>query len=121
MIRLTSVFINHFLLFSFLQGDDTFQRCVYAGNAVQTFKLTNPTKFLSFRATSFDATASSSANVSDVETIDADSLIVNKSNLATHMKDEISKSERPELTSARFVYISSKPNIIQYSLGRNNN
>ncbi|EAR95523.1 electron transfer flavoprotein, alpha subunit (macronuclear) [Tetrahymena thermophila SB210] len=85
-------------------SNDTFQRPVYAGNAISTIKLTSATKFLSFRATSFDAINSEQANnISDVQKVDADSLIAKKDNLVKHIKDEIAKSERPELTSARFV------------------
>lgn len=66
--------------------------------------MTSAVKFLSFRATSFDAINSEKANnISDVQNLDVNSLITKKDNSVEHIKDEISKSERPELTSARFV------------------
>ncbi len=69
-----------------------------------TLKSTDKIKFLSFRATNFEEippTTDSSKAITAIEKVDlGDSL----ANLKTvHIKDEIVKSERPELTAARIV------------------
>lgn len=83
---------------------NTFQRPVYAGNALSTVKLTSATKFLSFRATSFDPISTEVKNtIEEVEKLDVNTVISNPESLTKHVKDDISTSERPDLTAARFV------------------
>ena len=81
-----------------VDSPDTFQRPIYAGNAIATVQSADPIKVITVRATGFDAVAASggSAPVQKVEAL-ADS------GLSSFVGREVSKSERPELTSARVV------------------
>ena len=81
-----------------VDSPDTFQRPIYAGNAIATVQSADPIKVITVRATGFDAVAASggSAPVEKVEP-PADS------GLSSFVGREVSKSERPELTSARVV------------------
>ncbi len=77
---------------------DTFQRPVYAGNAIATVKSTDKIKLITVRTTVFDAAKSTggSAEVENYATKESPAL-------SKFIKLEESKSERPELTSARIV------------------
>ena len=81
-----------------VDSPDTFQRPIYAGNAIATVQSGDPIKVITVRATGFDAVEASGggAPVEKVET-PADS------GLSSFVGREVSKSERPELTSARVV------------------
>ena len=73
---------------------DTFERPVYAGNAIQTVKSKDAKKVFTVRTASFDAAGDGgSASVSDAATA-ADPA------LSSWVADEVAKSDRPELTSA---------------------
>ena len=77
---------------------DTFVRPIYAGNALATVQSKDAIKIITVRGTGFaaaDATGGSAA----IETVDA----VATSGLSTFVSQELSKSERPELTSARVI------------------
>ncbi len=81
-----------------VEGPDTFERPIYAGNAMATVQSSDSVKVITVRATAFDAAAEEggSAGVEAVEgTGDA--------GLASFTGQELTKSERPELTSARVV------------------
>jgi len=77
---------------------DTFERPVYAGNAIATVKSSDATKLVTVRASSFDAVAANggSAEMSDLCGRGA-------SGLSSFVKVELSESDRPELTSAGIV------------------
>ncbi len=77
---------------------ETFKRPVYAGNAIATVKSRDAKKVITVRATGFDAAASSGGSAS-VETI-AFSGGFEKS---TFISQELTKSERPELTAASII------------------
>lgn len=74
---------------------DTFERPIYAGNAVQTVRSSDPVKVVSIRTASFDAAGMGGA--APVETIAANP------GLSEWVEDKIAASDRPELTSARIV------------------
>jgi electron transfer flavoprotein alpha subunit len=77
---------------------DTFVRPIYAGNALATVQSKDATKIITVRGTGFaaaDATGGSAA----IETIEA----APTSGLSSFVSQELSKSERPELTSARVI------------------
>jgi len=76
---------------------DTFERPIYAGNAVQTLKSTDKIKVLSVRTSTFDAAASGGA--APVENIGATS----NPGLSAWIEDKVAASDRPELTSAGIV------------------
>ncbi|EGR32056.1 hypothetical protein IMG5_097680 [Ichthyophthirius multifiliis] len=80
---------------------DTFQRPIYAGNAIQTIKLTNQFKFLSFRYTCFDDAIFSVEKKNSFEIEKADLSIGNT--FVKHVKDSVIQSDKPELSSAKFV------------------
>ena len=77
---------------------DTFQRPVYAGNAIATVQCAESVKVISVRATAFDAAAAEGGSA-QVQTIDA----VDDPGLSAFVGQELTRSERPELTSARVV------------------
>jgi len=77
---------------------DTFERPIYAGNAIATVQSTDATKVLTVRTTGFDPAASTggSATVESVASV-ADS---GKSDF---VGSEIAKNDRPELTAAKII------------------
>ena len=73
---------------------NTFERPVYAGNAIQTVKSKDAKKVMTIRTASFDAAGEGgSASVSDQATGE-------DPGLSKWVADEVAKSDRPELTSA---------------------
>ncbi|KAA0571516.1 FAD-binding protein [Azospirillum sp. Sh1] len=76
---------------------DSFERPIYAGNAIATVQSSDPVKILTVRTTAFEAAAAT--NSATVENIAA----VADPALSSFVSAELSKSERPELTSARIV------------------
>lgn len=76
---------------------DTFIRPIYAGNAFATVQSSDAVKFITVRGTAFDKAAlGGSATTESVES-------TGDTGLANFVSQELSKSERPELTSARIV------------------
>lgn len=75
----------------------TFERPIYAGNAVQTVKSSDAKKVVSFRTSTFDAAGEGGA--ATVETISA----VDNPGLSDWVEDKVAESDRPELTSAGVV------------------
>ncbi len=76
---------------------DTFERPIYAGNAIQTVKSTDAKKVVTVRTASFQAVGEQAA--APVESTAATAPV----GLSTFEKAELSKSDRPELTAARIV------------------
>ena len=76
---------------------DTFERPVYAGNAIQTVKSKDEKKVITFRTSTFDAAGQGGS--ASVETIDAPAA----SGLSSWVEDKVAESDRPELTSAGIV------------------
>ncbi len=76
---------------------DTFERPIYAGNAIQTVKSTDGTKVVTVRTTTFDAAGDGGS--ASVESIAA----VANSGLSEWVEDKTAESDRPELTSAGVV------------------
>ncbi len=81
-----------------VESADTFTRPVYAGNAIATVKSSDTIKLITVRSTTFDPVSTEGGNAS-IEDYNASSA----SGLSTFIKHELSKSERPELTSAKIV------------------
>jgi electron transfer flavoprotein alpha subunit len=76
---------------------DTFERPIYAGNAIQTVKSKDATKVLTVRTSTFDAAGTGgSASVEDVATGE-------DPGLSEWIEDKVAESDRPELTSADIV------------------
>ncbi len=76
---------------------DTFERPIYAGNAIQTVKSSDATKVLTVRTSTFDAAATGGSAA--VETIGAAA----DPALSSWVEDKVEESDRPELTSAKVV------------------
>jgi electron transfer flavoprotein alpha subunit len=92
---------------------DTFERLIYAGNAVQTVRSKDKIKIITVRTSTFQATGEGgSAPIEDV-TAPADP------GLSSFVGEELSKSERPELTSAKIIIsggraMQSRENFTKY-------
>ena len=76
---------------------DTFERPIYAGNAIATVQSTDAVKVVTVRTTAFEAAAAT--NGAPVESV----AVAADPGLSGFVSAELSKSERPELTSARIV------------------
>ena len=77
---------------------DTFERLIYAGNAVQTVRSKDAKRVITVRTAAFQPVAAASA-VAPVEAIAA----VADPGLSRFVGEELSASERPELTAAKIV------------------
>jgi electron transfer flavoprotein alpha subunit len=77
---------------------DTFERPIYAGNAIATVQSGDVTKVLTVRTTGFDAAAASGGSAV-VESIAAAA----DSGLSSFVGAEIAKNDRPELTAAKII------------------
>jgi len=80
-----------------VKSADTFVRLIYAGNAVQTVQSTDPRKVITVRTASFPATGEGGS--AEVVKVDA----VADPGLSSYQGENLSKSDRPELTSAKIV------------------
>ena len=81
-----------------VQSPDTFQRPIYAGNAIATVKSSDAKKVVSVRGTGFDPAPADGGSAS-IESVDA----LHEAGVSSFVGEEIAKSERPELTSASIV------------------
>jgi electron transfer flavoprotein alpha subunit len=92
---------------------DTFERLIYAGNAVQTVRSKDKIKVITVRTSTFQATGEGgSASVEDAASA-ADPAI------SSFASEELSKSDRPELTSAKIIIsggraMQSRENFTKY-------
>ena len=77
---------------------DTFERPIYAGNAIATVQSTDAIKVITVRTTGFDPAAATGGSAS-VESLTATA----DTGLSTFMGSEIAKSDRPELTAAKII------------------
>jgi electron transfer flavoprotein alpha subunit len=78
-------------------GPDTFERPIYAGNAIQTVQTSDPTKVLTVRGASFAATGEQAPCPVETAAAAADP------GTSSWVEDKVAASDRPELTSARIV------------------
>jgi electron transfer flavoprotein alpha subunit len=77
---------------------DTFERPIYAGNAIATVQSSDAIKVITVRTTGFDPAAATGGSAA-VEKIDA----VADSGASSFVKAEIVKLDRPELTAAKII------------------
>ena len=77
---------------------DTFERPIYAGNAIATVQSQDAIKVITVRGTGFDAAAASGGSAA-VQTIEA----VADSGKSRFVGQEIAKNDRPELTAAKII------------------
>ena len=81
-----------------VESADTFVRPIYAGNALATVQSSDAIKVLTVRATGFDAAPVSGGNAT-VEMLEP----VAACGLSAFERQELTKSERPELTAAKII------------------
>ena len=83
---------------SSVESEDTFQRPIYAGNCIATVQSSDAKKVITVRTTAFDAApkGSNSAEILKLEE-------VNDAGISEFIKEELAKSDRPELTAAEVV------------------
>lgn len=80
-----------------VKGADTFERPIYAGNAIQTVQATDSKRVITVRTASFQAVGSGgSAGIDSVAAV-ADP------GLSSFVSSALSESDRPELTSAKII------------------
>jgi len=82
-----------------IESADTFVRTIYAGNAIQTIKSKDAVKLISVRGTSFEAVQPDGGKVASENAPSAEG----KNETSRWLSAELTKSERPELTSASRV------------------
>jgi electron transfer flavoprotein alpha subunit len=80
-----------------VDGPDTFERPVYAGNAIQTVRSQEQKRVITVRTASFQATGEGGSTPIEPVAAAADP------GLSGFVGEELSKSERPELTSAKII------------------
>ena len=94
-------------------GPDTFERPIYAGNAIQTVKSSDAKKVITVRTSTFQAAGQGGS--APVESANAAS----DPGLSSFVGEELSKSDRPELTSAKIIIsggraMQSRENFTKY-------
>ncbi len=92
---------------------DTFERLIYAGNAVQTVRSKDSKKVITVRTSTFQATGEGGSAAIEDAAAAADP------GISTFVGEELSKSERPELTSAKIIIsggraMQSRENFTKY-------
>jgi electron transfer flavoprotein alpha subunit len=92
---------------------DTFERPIYAGNAIQTVKSSDPKKVITVRTSTFQAVGEGGSAPIEPATPASDPA------LSSFVGEELSKSDRPELTSARIIIsggraMQSRDNFTKY-------
>jgi len=81
-----------------VESPDTFERPIYAGNAIALVQSADAIKVVTVRTTGFDAAAASGGSAA-VETVAAAA----DAGKSTFLGSEIAKSDRPELTAAKII------------------
>jgi electron transfer flavoprotein alpha subunit len=83
---------------SAVESADTFVRPIYAGNALATVQSKDPIKIVTVRGTAF-APAAATGGAAAIEPVESSG----SNSISEFVRAELSKSERPELTSARVI------------------
>lgn len=81
-----------------VESEDTFTRPIYAGNAIATVTTSDAKKVITVRGTAFDKAAAEGGSGA-VEAVSGAA----DAGLSSFVSEEIAKSERPELTSAKII------------------
>ena len=79
-------------------SEDTFERPIFAGNAIATVQSSEAIKVITVRGTAYDGVSTDGGSAT-IEAVDA----VTDAGLSTWDRDEIVKLERPELTAASII------------------
>lgn len=81
-----------------VESADTFKRPIYAGNAIATVKSNDAIKVVSVRGTAYDGVPAEGGSAA-VEAVDS----VHDAGISSFLREELAKSERPELTAASVI------------------
>ena len=81
-----------------VESNDTFIRTIYAGNAIATVQSSDAKKVLTIRPTAYKAAEASDTGC-EVEKINPENI----PNISEYISEELTKSDRPELTSAKII------------------
>lgn len=82
---------------------DTFERPIYAGNAIATVQSMDAIKVITVRSTGFDAAAENGATSLGVVEQIALTTLATPAGVSTFVSRELAKSDRPELTAAKTI------------------
>jgi electron transfer flavoprotein alpha subunit len=85
-----------------VESEDTFTRPIYAGNAIATVKSSDAKKVITVRGTAFEKAAAEGGS-GTIEAVSATGGAGGDRGLSSYVGSELSKSERPELTSAKII------------------
>ncbi len=80
-----------------VKGADTFERPIYAGNAIQTVQATDAKKVVTVRTANFASTGEGGS--ASVESVAAPA----DAGLSEYVSEDLTQSDRPELTSAKII------------------
>jgi electron transfer flavoprotein alpha subunit len=83
-----------------IKDENTFVRTIYAGNAIQTVKSNEPVNLFTVRGTAYEPAKSDASSQAQVTAVD-DGIAQNSS--SSFVGQELAKSDRPSLTSAKVV------------------
>ena len=81
-----------------VESNDTFIRTIYAGNAIATVQSSDAKKVLTIRPTAYKTAETGDASC-EVEKISPENI----PNISEYVSEELTKSDRPELTSAKII------------------
>ncbi|HQV41690.1 MAG: FAD-binding protein [Moraxellaceae bacterium] len=90
--------VNQISEISKVVSPDTFERPIYAGNAIATVQSSDAIKVLTVRPTGFDAVAATGGSAA-IEAV----AVAKDMGLSTFVSEELAKSDRPELAGAKIV------------------
>lgn len=90
--------VNQISEISKVISTDTFDRPIYAGNAIATVQSTDAIKVITVRPTSFDAAAATGGSAA-IEAVSA----AKDAGVSSFVGEELAKSDRPELAGAKIV------------------
>ena len=81
-----------------IDSEDTFQRPIYAGNCIATVQSKDAVKVITVRTTGFDPVSAESGSAEVIKLEE-----VNDAGISEFIKEELAKSDRPELTAAEVI------------------
>jgi electron transfer flavoprotein alpha subunit len=79
-------------------GTDTFERPIYAGNAIATVQSSDPVKVITVRTTGFDPVAATGGSAAIEK-----AAVIDSTGKSSFVGRELTKSDRPELTAAKII------------------
>ncbi|GAA6168664.1 electron transfer flavoprotein subunit alpha/FixB family protein [Sessilibacter corallicola] len=80
-------------------ANDTFERPIYAGNAIATVKSLDPVKVITVRSSAFEEAAFSDTQNTEIIAVNA----LPETNLVAFVSEQVEQSDRPELSNANII------------------